>query len=94
MNKQELQERIAHELNITGKESRTIVETVVNTISEGLVEDSKVIIKGLESWHLKKRAKRKARNLNTGEAVTVPRRNAVAFTPSKDLVSLINRTPK
>lgn len=91
MNKLELENRVARELNITGREARAIVEIVINSMSDGLVEDGRVILKGLGIWRLKKRSPRLARNIQTGEVMSVPGKNTVAFEPSKEIVDLLNR---
>ena len=83
MNKKDLTNKIAEKLNTTKKEANLIATVTVESIYEGLMEDSKVSLVGFGSFKLVERKARKARNPKTGETIDVPAKMAVKFTPSK-----------
>ncbi len=89
MNKKELVEEVKKSLGWTKKDSKEVVETVVNTIVESLSNEDNVKLSGLGKFEVKTRSPRKARNPQTGEEIDVPAKNVVKFKASKNLKELI-----
>ncbi len=90
--KSELVQKIAgansHLLN---KDVEAIVNTVLDTISDALVDGGRVELRGFGTFYVKVRDARVGRNPRTGEAVNVPAKSAVAFRPGKDMTDRLNK---
>ena len=82
MNKADLINYVAGEANVTKKEAKTLIETVIAGIVDGLSNDAKVTLVGFGTFVLSARAARTARNPKTGEAVDVPAKVVPKFRPS------------
>lgn len=69
-------------------DARRIVDLILETIKTRLARGERVVLSGFGSFTVKKRKDKKGINPQTGEAVHIPSRKAVKFTPSKYLKSL------
>jgi len=85
MNKLELIVALKEEANITKSEATKIVDTFFGEMSEALAKDSRVEIRGLCSFYVKKYKSYKGRNPKTGENVTVAEKKLPFFKCGKEL---------
>lgn len=85
MTKAELVVSLATALDMPKAQVRRVVDTMVEQITETLVKGEKVQLSGLGTFEVRKRAAREGRNPQTGEKITIPGRNAVAFKTAKPL---------
>ena len=85
MNKKDLVNKVAGELNITKKDAGLAVTATIDSIAAGLAEDKKVTLVGFGTFSLAARAARTARNPQNGEPVEVPAKTVPKFKPSKIL---------
>lgn len=85
MNKASLVEAVNGVLNTTKVQAEQVVDTVFDSIVNGLKKGDEVSIAGLGIFSVKKRASRQARNPRTGEAITVPAMNVPKFRAAKAL---------
>ncbi len=85
MNKADIIQAITKEVGITNKEANSAVDALVDAIKKALKKGDHVSLVGFGSWEVKKRAKRKGVNPQTGEKITIPARKVVKFNPGKDL---------
>lgn len=65
-----------------------IVDLMLEIIKGRLARGEKVVITGFGCFRVKSRKDRKGVNPQTGEAIVIPGRKAVVFTPSKYLKTL------
>jgi DNA-binding protein HU-beta len=65
-----------------------IVDSILDTIKQRLVQGEKVVISGFGCFRTVKRKDRKGVNPRTGDSIVIPGRKAVVFKPSKYLKSL------
>lgn len=82
MNKANLIDYVAKEINVTKKDARLAIENVLSGIIEGLASDGKVSLVGFGTFSLVDKPARTARNPKTGEAVEVPAKIVPKFRPS------------
>lgn len=91
MNKTELIEKVAKKTGMTLKDSREAVDAIFSTApKEGILATEiaagrKVQITGFGTFVQRRRKKRKGRNPQTGETITIPATKFPAFTAGKAL---------
>ena len=80
-------EQLAERAEITMTAARDEVRWFFDTVAESLVNGDEIRIHGFGSFKTAQRAARVGRNPRTGEAVKVPARRVVRFSPSTSLSS-------
>jgi nucleoid DNA-binding protein len=70
--------------------STEFIHELVKVIEAGLRENGSVIISGFGKFELRWIDQRKGRNPQTGEELTIPAQNKIAFTPYKKLREHVN----
>ena len=85
MNKADIIQVITKDVGITNKEANAAIDALVAAVKKALKKGDHVSLVGFGSWEVKKRAKRKGVNPQTGEKITIPARKVVKFNPGKDL---------
>ncbi len=85
MNKSELVSAVADKAGITKKCAGEAVDAVLGVIVDGVSKGEDVAITGFGTWKVVERAARTGRNPQTGEAITIPAKKAVAFKAGKTL---------
>ncbi len=92
MTKAELIEEVSKVVEMTRKDSETIVETIFDSIVNSLHKGEKIEIRGFGSFRTRQRQPRVGRNPKTGSRVEVPSKRIPYFKPSKELRDLVNNT--
>ena len=90
MTKADLVERIAAKIEISKKDSETVVNTVFRCIVEALSQGDKVELRGFGSFRTRDRQPRIGRNPKTGDKVEVPEKKVPFFKPGKNLKKIVN----
>src|SRR5437763_8396750 len=90
MTKAELIEEVSKVVEMTRKDSETIVETIFDSIVNSLQKGEKIEIRGFGSFRTRQRQPRVGRNPKTGSRVEVPSKRIPYFKPSKELRDLVN----
>ena len=85
MTKIEIIESVYEHLGIPKKDCIRIVESLFEIIKDELGKGKDVMISGFGKWTVKAKKKRKGRNPQTGEALTIDARKVVTFKPSNVL---------
>jgi DNA-binding protein HU-beta len=85
MNKSSIVDAVHGVLGGTKVQAEQAVETVINTIIDGLKKGDEVSIAGLGIFSVKQRAAREARNPRTGESIKVPAMKVPKFRAAKAL---------
>lgn len=78
-------EILAKEYNLTKKESKDVVDTVVAAIAEVVQSGEKIRLNDLGTFSVKEKSARTARNPKTGETINVPAKRVVKFQVAKSL---------
>jgi DNA-binding protein HU-beta len=81
----EIGEHLATTFEIPKSHAKIYLTEAVDLISKHLRKGNKVRISGLGVFQVKKRAARKGRNPNTGEAIKIKASKRVAFAVARDL---------
>jgi nucleoid DNA-binding protein len=79
MTKAELIEIVAQKAKLTKKASKEAIEAFTGTIEKTLAKGEKVTVSGFGTFVVRKRATRRGRNPQTGEAMQIPATKTPAF---------------
>lgn len=90
MNKQDLVDRVAESVGLSKRDTKIVVNSVIENIVDGLVEDGRVTLVGFGTFSIGERKARMARNPRTGDSIEVPAKTVAKFKPSQQLKSIIN----
>lgn len=78
-----------HKLKVTDAEM--FLQSMVEVINEGLMEDRQVKIKGFGTFKLQAIKERASVNVNTGEKVVIGEHDKITFTPDNLIKEIINK---
>jgi len=85
MNKKQLIEAVAKEMDKSKAEAERSVNAVIESVKKGLKKDKVVQLIGFGSFKVKKRKARKGRNPQTGAPIKIKASKTVSFKPGKAL---------
>lgn len=85
MNKQELVEIIADKTHSTKAETKKMLETFIETVTETLAQGESIQLMGFGSFKTSERKAHLGRNPRTGETVTIPAKRVPSFTAGNAL---------
>jgi integration host factor subunit alpha len=87
----QLSEAVYQEVGLSRNESATLVDTVLNEISDALARGEMVKISSFGSFSVRQKGERVGRNPKTGEEVPISPRKVLVFRASHVLKDHINR---
>ncbi|WND02242.1 integration host factor subunit alpha [Temperatibacter marinus] len=90
----DLTEKIYDELGLSRSESASLVESVLDEISDRLVDGENVKISSFGSFMVREKNGRIGRNPKTGEEVPIDPRRVLVFRPSQVMRDQINEGNK
>ncbi len=85
MNKSELVETLSLENNLTYKKSEQIVNLIFDTMSQALIDNDRIEIRGFGSFMVKDYKAYMGRNPKTGEIIKVNEKKLPFFKVGKEL---------
>ena len=85
MNKSELVETLSIKNNLTYKKSEQIVNLIFDTMSQALIDNDRIEIRGFGSFMVKDYRAYMGRNPKTGEIITVKEKKLPFFKVGKEL---------
>jgi integration host factor subunit beta len=91
MNKSELTNALAKELDLPTRKSEQIVDTVFDTMTKVLVGDERIEIRGFGSFSVRGYDGYAARNPKTGEETMVEPKKLPFFKTGKEIKERLNR---
>jgi len=91
MTKADLIEAIAKDANLSKADAGRALNAALDAITGELKKEEKISLVGFGTFSLAKRPKRKGRNPQTGESITIPARKVPRFTPGKALKETVQR---
>ncbi len=89
MNKAQLIEIVAEKTDTSKKKTTEIVDSVLDTICEALVNDDKVAFANFGSFEVRTREQRTGKNPQTGETINIESHKTPAFKAGKKLKELV-----
>ena len=94
MNKTELIEAIAKEASLSKKDAEAALNAYTSVVTKTLKKGDKITLVGFGTFEVRKRAARKGKNPQTGEAIKIKAAKVPAFNPGKGLKDTINGVKK
>ncbi len=94
MNKQELIEKVSSKAEVTKAEAAKLVNATLDSITEGLAADGKVVLIGFGTFEVRTRTARTGRNPRTGEKLKIAASRVPAFKPGKAMKEAIPQKTK
>ena len=83
MTKADIVNNIAKETGAEKVLVQQIVEAFMENVKGSLIENEPVYLRGFDSFIIKERAQKVARNISKGTTITIPAHNIPAFKPAK-----------
>ena len=90
MNKAQLVEQLASEVNITKADCERMIDTMIETIKKTVKKGDDLTLVGFGTFTRSKRKARTGRNPQTGEAIKVPACTVPKFRPGKAFKDFLN----
>ncbi len=90
MNKSELIEALAQDINIPHREAAAITNTVIDTMTDALARGESIEIRGFGSFVIKEYEAYEGRNPKTGKKILVKPKKLPFFKVGKDLREKVN----
>ena len=91
MNKSDLIEELSQELNIPSKEATSIINTILDSMTDTLVNGENIEFRGFGSFVVKHYDAYTGRNPKTGQKIEVKAKKMPVFRVGKDLREAVNR---
>ena len=91
LTKEELQNLLFEHIGLSKRECREMVNAIFEEMRVALEAGESVKLEGFGRFQPKRRPKRWARNLRSGEKIPISERRVVTFHPSKKLTASITR---
>lgn len=88
---QDLSAKLAQKKRLSAKESDAFLKVFFETISEFVIKDKIVKVKGLGTFKLIDVLDRESVNVNTGERFIIPGHSKISFTPDAELKNKVNK---
>lgn len=88
---QDLAQSLAAKRKMQKKEAEAFLKAFFETISNGILEDKIVKIKGLGTFKMIEVQDRESVNVNTGERIVIPGHSKISFTPDAELKDEVNK---
>ena len=79
MNKKELIERVSFDTSYSKATIKTVVESILCTIYDALINEEQVMLPGFGSFSTSVRPARKGHNPQTGKSINLPEKKVVKF---------------
>ncbi len=90
MNKTDLIDAVAKSARLSKKDTEVAINAVLDTITDALVKEEKVVLVGFGTFEVRNRAARKGRNPSTKEEIHIPASKAPVFKAGKGLKDKVN----
>ena len=90
MNKTELVEKVAVGANLSKADAKKALEATLEAIKNALVEGDKIALIGFGTFAVNERPAREARNIRTGEKISVAAKKVVKFKAGAEVTNSLN----
>lgn len=91
LTRMDLSEAVFREVGLSRNESAQLVESVIQYMSDALVEGEQVKISSFGTFGVRSKAERLGRNPKTGEEVPISPRRVLSFRPSHLMKERVSR---
>lgn len=90
MTKTDFISKVAEKSGYTKKDSKEVIELVLESITEAIAEEGELRLSGFGVFELAESAAREGRNPQTGEAMMIPAKKRMAFRCAQNVKDMLN----
>jgi len=90
LTRKELTETLASRLGYSQSNCALIVDTFLDSLKQSMISGESIKLVHFGTFTVRNKAPRRGRNPRTGETITIKKRQAVSFRPSKQLREQVN----
>ncbi len=90
LTRKELTDTLANQLGYSQSSCALIVDSFLDNMKKSMVEGKSIKLVHFGTFTVRNKSPRRGRNPRTGETITIKKRQAVSFRPSKKLRELVN----
>jgi DNA-binding protein HU-beta len=90
MTKNELAEKVADSVELTGSQAREALDAVISAVADELASGGEVALAGFGKFSVSHRAARQGRNPATGETINIAASKAAKFSAASALKNRLN----
>ncbi len=90
LTRKELTETLANTLGFSQINCAQIVDSFLDTMKESMLSGESIKLVHFGTFTVRDKSPRKGRNPRTGETITIKKRQAISFRPSKKLREQVN----
>jgi len=94
MTKAEIVAEVANKTGIEKIAVQSVVETMMETIKNAMVNGENVYLRGFGSFIIKERAEKTGRNISKNTTIVIPAHKIPAFKPAKTFVNDVKANVK
>ena len=91
MLKSDLIDRVAIRTNLTKSQTKLVVNSFINTITESLSEGTNIEIRGFGSFRIRERNARIGMNPKSGQRISIPAKKVPYFRAGKELKLIVDK---
>ena len=91
MTKADLVNTIASEIDIDKSHVSKTIEAFMDTVKNSLENGENIYLRGFETFEIKRRAEKKARNISKNTTVIIPAHNIPFFKPRKVFIEKVKK---
>jgi len=91
MLKSDLIDRVAIRTNLTKSQTKLVVNSFINTITESLSEGTDIEIRGFGSFRIRERNARIGMNPKSGQRISIPAKKVPYFRAGKGLKLIVDK---
>ncbi len=90
LTRKELTETLANKLGFSQSSCSLIVDTFLDGMKQTMVGGQSIKLVHFGTFTVRNKSPRRGRNPRTGDTITIKKRQAISFRPSKKLRDLVN----
>jgi integration host factor subunit alpha len=90
LTRKELTETLADQLGFSQSNCAQIVDSFLDNMKQSMLEGESIKLVHFGTFTVRNKSPRRGRNPRTGETITIKKRQAVSFRPSKKLREQVN----
>jgi integration host factor subunit alpha len=90
LTRKELTETLANQLGFSQSSCAILVDSFLDNMKQSMIDGESIKLVHFGTFTVRKKSPRRGRNPRTGETITIKRRQAVSFRPSKKLREQVN----
>jgi DNA-binding protein HU-beta len=94
MTKEELGKEIANKIGVEKQLVTKTIEAFMQSVKVNMEKGQNIYLRGFGTFHVKKRAKKTARNISKNTTMIIPEHFVPAFKPAKEFVAKIKKNIK